>query len=86
MNDEKLSEMQKDLEDMKRLLHGDPTTTKGGVAQFVNELGTTIYGDPRYGGGLVSDVMALKKVMYIGYGIMLALQAGLQILFHFWKP
>lgn len=86
MTNAKLEEMQKDLENIKLLLHGDPTKTTGGVAQFVEKLGTTVFGDPILKGGLVSDVMQIKRIMWIGIGVLSTLQIGIQILFHFWKP
>jgi hypothetical protein len=85
MNDEKLAELQKSVADLKILMHGDPTTTRGGVAQCVETMGTTLYGKDKIP-GLVAEVMQLKKVQWIGIGVLLAAQVGIQILFHFWKP
>lgn len=86
MSEKDLLKMQKDLADLQRLMHGDPTTRKGGTAQFVETLGTAVFGNHPVSGGLVADVMALKRIMYIGYGVMITLQVVLQIVFHFWKP
>lgn len=75
-----------DVEAMKRLLYGDPTTGRGGLAHTVETIATTLYGgDKNPGGGIVADVLAMKKLFWMFAGASLALQAGLQVLFHFWK-
>lgn len=99
MNDE-IVELQRDLADAKkelaelkvqvgamfRLLHGDPATMNGGLAQFVNTLGDAVLGSKATGGGLVQDNMQYKKIVWTGIGIMTVLSIGMQVLFHFWKP
>lgn len=79
-------EIQQELRDMRKLLHGDPTTGKGGLAHNVLRMGDQLYGTERNPGGIVSDVNALKKFVWIMSGVIIAAQIGIQFLFHLWKP
>jgi hypothetical protein len=79
-------DIQKELRDLKKLLHGDPTTGRGGLAHNVLAMADDIYGTERNPGGLVADVNTLKKFIWVMAGVVTALQFGIQILFHFWKP
>lgn len=73
-----------EIENMRKLLYGDPATGKGGLAHVVDTMGTTLYGSERVPGGLVNDVAQIKKLVYMGAGAVTILQVGIQILFHFW--
>lgn len=79
-------ELHKKIQDMEKLLHGDPTTGRGGLAHNVLAMADDIYGTDRNPVGLMAEVQTLKKFMYIMAGVVTALQFGIQILFHFWKP
>ena len=82
----KEDECRKDLQDMKRLLYGDPATGKGGLSHVVQTLGDTVYGAPHQPGGLVADVAAVKKTIWIATGAVLAVQVIVPILLKFWHP
>ena len=84
MSEREFQQCQKDVADIRRLLYGDPATAKGGLAHAVDTLGTTLYGTDRNPGGLYSDVVALKRYMWMAAGAVTAVQFGIQILFHFW--
>lgn len=73
-----------EIENMRKLLYGDPTTGKGGLAHVVETIGTTLYGSERIPGGLVNDVAQIKKMLYMAIGAVTIVQFGIQILFHFW--
>lgn len=79
-------DIQKELRDIKKLLHGDPTTGRGGLAQSVLRIGDDLYGTDRQPGGLLSDMNDMKRYKWIVVGVLLAAQFGIQFLFHIWKP
>lgn len=79
-------EIQQEIRDMKKLLYGDPTTGKGGMAQGLITVADAVFGTERNPGGLVADNAQQKKVMWIMFGALTAANFFLQILFHFWKP
>ena len=81
----KEDECRKDLEDMKRLLYGDPATGKGGLAHTVQTIGETVYGAPHQPGGLVADTAALKKTIWIATGALMAMQFIVPIVLKLWK-
>lgn len=74
------------LRNMEKLLYGDPTTGKGGMAQNLITVGDTVFGSERNPGGLVADMASLKKFMYLLAGAVTFAQFAIQVLFHFWKP
>lgn len=78
-------ECRQEIADMKRLLYGDPATGKGGLAHAVETIGETVYGAPHQPGGLVADVAAVKKTIWIATGAVMAIQIIMPILLKFWK-
>lgn len=75
----KEDECRQELADIKRLLYGDPSTGKGGLAHTVQTIGDTVYGPPHAPGGLVNDVAEIKRTIWIATGIVTCLQCLMPI-------
>jgi hypothetical protein len=77
-------ECKKEIADLKRVVYGDASTGKGGLAHIVDMLGETVYGGKTNPSGLVSDVAAIKRAVWMVGGGVIVAQFALQILFKFW--
>lgn len=84
MSEQEKEDCSEDIKNMRKLLYGDPVTGRGGLAQIVDTMATTLYGSERIPGGLVSDVSQMKKFLFAAGGAVTVLQVVIQIIFHFW--
>lgn len=86
MTDRELRDMQQELRDIRKLLHGDPSSASGGLAHSVLTIGETLFGRDGSGkSGLVADNEQYKKIVWSISGATVVLQILLQVAFHFWK-
>lgn len=84
MTDAQLKEIQTSLRNIERLLYGDPTTGKGGMAHSHLRMGEDLYGTD-HSDGVMKEVAGFNRIVWIGIGVLGSAQIGLQIIFHFWK-
>lgn len=79
-----IKDMQSELRDIRKLLYGDPSTGKGGMAHSHLRMGEDLYGTD-HSDGVMKEVAGFKRIVWIGIGVLGTAQIGLQIVFHFWK-
>jgi hypothetical protein len=71
-------EHRRSIEDMRRLLYGDPTTGKGGIAHLVEDMGEAIYGGDRVEKGLIEEVSDIRRLIFISTGFIIGAQVAVQ--------
>jgi len=84
MSTHDVDECKKEIADLKKLIYGDTSTGKGGMAHVVENLGETVWGGKINPIGLVGDVASIKKFLWGFGGAMIAAQVALQFIFKLW--
>jgi hypothetical protein len=74
-------EHRRSIEDMRRLLYGDPATGKGGIAHMVQDMGEAIYGGDKVEKGLIEEVGDIRRLILIATGFIIGAQMAIQAVF-----
>jgi hypothetical protein len=72
------NEQRRSIEDIRRLLYGDPATGKGGIAHMVEDMGEAIYGGDRVEKGLIEEVSDIRRLIFISTGFIIGAQVAVQ--------
>lgn len=76
MNDEldRLQILERRMDDIEAMLRGHRDSGEGGVVHVLQRIVETVYGPSNKPGGLVEDVGKMKRIMWIGVGMMLSIE------------